>query len=171
MHGFSHVGLSTLDLDATRAFYEGVLGFPVVRYDIMEVEEGGRIRHAFFDCGNGAMIAFMEPRGVPGVPAAYDTSINRGLGVPDVFYHFAFAAESHEALLAKRAELIAKGVAVSPVVDHEGWVESIYLKDPNGLLLEYAWLSRALGPDDALEAVRIRFSLRQRSPVTDFRRE
>ena len=78
---------------------------------------------------------------------------------------------AHEARLAKRAELIAKGVAVSPVVDHEGWVESIYLKDPNGLLLEYAWLSRALGPDDALEAVRIRFSLRQRSPVTDFRRE
>ena len=90
------------------------------------------------------------------MPAAYDTSINRGIGVPDVFYHFAFAAESHEARLAKRAELIAKGVAVSPVVDHEGWVESIYLKDPNGLLLEYAWLSRALGPDDPLEAVRER---------------
>jgi hypothetical protein len=28
------------------------------------VEKGSRIRHAFFDCGNGAMIAFMEPRGV-----------------------------------------------------------------------------------------------------------
>ena len=29
--GFSHIGLSTLDLDKTRAFYEGVLGFkPVV---------------------------------------------------------------------------------------------------------------------------------------------
>jgi catechol 2,3-dioxygenase-like lactoylglutathione lyase family enzyme len=25
--GFSHLGLSTLDLDKTRAFYEGVLGF------------------------------------------------------------------------------------------------------------------------------------------------
>jgi catechol 2,3-dioxygenase-like lactoylglutathione lyase family enzyme len=29
--GLSHIGLSTLDLDKTRAFYEGVLGFkPVV---------------------------------------------------------------------------------------------------------------------------------------------
>ena len=29
--GFSHIGLSTLDLDKTREFYEGVLGFkPVV---------------------------------------------------------------------------------------------------------------------------------------------
>ena len=31
--GFSHIGLSTLDLDKTRAFYEGVLGFkPVVTW-------------------------------------------------------------------------------------------------------------------------------------------
>ena len=28
--GFSHIGLSTLDLDKTRAFYEGVLGFKPV---------------------------------------------------------------------------------------------------------------------------------------------
>ena len=34
--GWSHVGLSTLDLDRTRAFYEGVLGFPAVRCDILE---------------------------------------------------------------------------------------------------------------------------------------
>ena len=33
--GWSHVGLSTLDLDRTRAFYEGVLGFPAVRCDIL----------------------------------------------------------------------------------------------------------------------------------------
>jgi glyoxylase I family protein len=171
MNGFSHVGLSTLDLDATRAFYEGVLGFRAVRCDIMEFEEGGRIRHVFFDCGGGQMLAFMEPQGVPGVPAKYDTGINRGLGVPDAFYHFAFMVESHEALLAKRGELLAKGVAVSGVVDHDGWVESIYLKDPNGLLLEFAWQSRALDADDAVMAVRARVSLRGRSPVTDFRSE
>lgn len=34
--GWSHVGLSTLDLDRTRAFYEGVLGFPAVRWDTLE---------------------------------------------------------------------------------------------------------------------------------------
>ena len=66
--GCSHVGLSTLDLDATRAFYEDVLGFPAVRCDIIEFEEGGRIRHVFFDTGGGQLIAFMEPRGVPGFP-------------------------------------------------------------------------------------------------------
>jgi catechol 2,3-dioxygenase-like lactoylglutathione lyase family enzyme len=166
--GFSHVGLSTLDLDRTRAFWEGVLGFTPVRCDIMKVKEGGEIRHVFFDLGNGQLVAFMEPRGVPGVPAEYDAGINRGLGVPEAFYHFAFEVGSMVELEAKRAELLGKGVKVSPVVDHE-WMQSIYFKDPNGLLLEYAWWNRPLGADDAQMQVRYTISLRERSPVTDFR--
>ena len=105
---------------------------------------------------------------MPGIPAEYDAGINRGLGVPEAFYHFAFAVESVEALGAKRAELIAKGVRVTPVVDHE-WMKSIYLKDPNGLLLEFACQTRALGEDDARMQVRFTTSLAGRSPVTDFR--
>jgi catechol 2,3-dioxygenase-like lactoylglutathione lyase family enzyme len=166
--GFSHVGLSTLDLDATRAFYEGVLGFKVVRCDTMQIKEGGTIRHVFFDSGGGQLVAFMEPRGVPGIPVEYDAGINRGLGVPDMFYHFAFEVGSPADLEAKRAELIAKGVRVTPIVDHE-WMRSIYFKDPNGLLLEYACWMRELADDDARMQVRFTVSLRGRSPVTDFR--
>jgi catechol 2,3-dioxygenase-like lactoylglutathione lyase family enzyme len=155
--GFSHVGLSTLDLDRTRAFYEDVLGMKAVRCDTLEVKEGGRIRHVFFDAGDGQMIAFMEPRGVPGIPAEYHTDINRGLGVPDAFYHFAFDVDSVEALERRRAELIEKGVRVTPVVDH-GWMKSIYFRDPNGVMLEYACMLRALGEDDARMQVRGRIT-------------
>ena len=155
-------------MDRTRAFYEGVLGFKAVRCDIMRIKEGGQIRHVFFDTGQGQLIAFMEPRGVPGIPAEYDASINRGLGVPEAFYHFAFEVGSLEALEAKRAELIAKGVRVTPIVDHE-WMKSIYFKDPNGLMLEYACTTRELGEDDARMQVRFTVSFRERSPVTDFR--
>jgi catechol 2,3-dioxygenase-like lactoylglutathione lyase family enzyme len=91
---YSHVGLSTLDVDTTRAFYEDVLGLRAVRCDVLEVEEGRRIRHVFFDAGDGQLIAFMEPRGIAGIPAEYDAGINRGPGVPDAFYHFAFEVES-----------------------------------------------------------------------------
>src|SRR5260370_17247426 len=90
--GFSHIGLSTLDLDRTRDFYENVLGFKAVRCDVLRVKEGGQIRHIFFDTGRDQLIAFMEARGVPGVPAAYDAGINRGLGLPTVFYHSPFDA-------------------------------------------------------------------------------
>ena len=77
--GFSHIGLWTLDLDKTREFYEGILGFKPVRCDTIKVKEGGQIRHIFFDTGRDQLLAFMEARGVPGVPAEYDAGINRGL--------------------------------------------------------------------------------------------
>jgi len=134
--GFSHIGLSTLDLGKTREFYEDVLGFKPVVADTITVEEGGRLRHLFFDIGGGQLIAFLEPRGVPGIPADYDAGINRGLGVPLGFYHFAFEAGSPAGLARKRDELRAKAVAVTEIVDHQ-WAQSIYFKDPNGISLEY----------------------------------
>src|SRR2546429_9722835 len=107
--GFSHIGLSTLDLDKTRDFYENVLGFKPVRCDIIKVKEGGRIRHVFFDTGRDQLIAFMEARGVPGVPEGYDAGITRGLGVPSAFYHFAFEAGPGAGLLRERNEPVRTG--------------------------------------------------------------
>ena len=164
LHGVSHIGLSTLDLDTTRTFYESVLGFRLVTIEEIDLEEGGCICHAFFDCGDGELIRFMEPRRIQAVPAEYDTGINGGLGVPDWFYHLAFDAGSVQELHAKRSELIAKGVKVTPIVDHD-WILSIYFKDPNGLLLEYAAQTRA--PDSA--GRRITATLRRPSRITDFR--
>ena len=158
--GFSHIGLSTLDLDRTRDFYENVLGFKAVRCDVLRIKEGGRIRHIFFDTGHDQLIAFMEARGVPGVPAAYDAGINRGLGVPSVFYHFAFEAGSEAGLREKRDELRARGIDVTDVVDHD-WAQSIYFKDPNGVQLEYCCFTRALNADDARMQDRAEISVRR----------
>jgi catechol 2,3-dioxygenase-like lactoylglutathione lyase family enzyme len=158
--GFSHIGLSTLDLDRTRDFYERVLGFKAVRCDIIKVKEGGQIRHIFFDTGRDQLIAFMEARGVPGVPAEYDAGITRGLGVPSVFYHFAFEAGSEAGLEEKRNELIAKGIEVTEVVDHD-WAKSIYFKDPNGIQLEYCIFTRNLNDNDARLQDRFEISARR----------
>jgi catechol 2,3-dioxygenase-like lactoylglutathione lyase family enzyme len=146
--GFSHIGLSTLDLDKTHAFYEGVLGFEPVVADTIKVKEGGHLRHVFFDIGRDQLVAFLEPNGVPGVPPDYDAGINRGLGVPAGFYHFAFEAGSAAALAEKCDELRAKGVETTDIVDH-GWAQSIYFKDPNGMSLEYSCMMRKLTEDDA----------------------
>ncbi len=145
--GFSHIGLSTLDLDKTRDFYERVMGFKAVRCDILKLTEGGQIRHIFFDTGRDQLLAFMEPQGAAGIPADYDAGINDGLGVPGSFYHFAFEAGSETGLEAKREELMAQGVEVTDVVDHE-WAKSIYFKDPNGISLEYCCLTRDVGTED-----------------------
>lgn len=91
--GFNHIDLATKDMAATRAFYEGVLGFPAVRSDLIEREGGGRSEHVFFDCGAGQMIAFLY---VPSFPEQLDTSLSHGLGVRQGIYHFAFEAGSLE---------------------------------------------------------------------------
>jgi catechol 2,3-dioxygenase-like lactoylglutathione lyase family enzyme len=158
--GFSHIGLSTLDLDKTRDFYENVLGFRAARCDTIKVKEGGQIRHIFFDTGRDQLMAFMEAKEVPGIPAVYDAGINQGLGVPSVFYHFAFEAGSEAGLEEKRAELSAKGIDVTEVVDHD-WAKSIYFKDPNGLQLEYCCYTRDLNADDGRMQDRFEMSIRR----------
>ena len=157
--GFSHIGLCTLDLDKTRNFYENVLGFKPVRCDIIKVKEGGQIRHIFFDTGRDQLIAFMEARAIPGVPVEYDAGINRGLGLPNAFYHFAFEAGTEAGLAAKRQELLAQGVEVSEVVDHN-WSKSIYFKDPNGMQLEYCCLTREFVANDAVMQDRFETSVK-----------
>ena len=151
--GFSHIGLSTLDLDKTRDFYENILGFKPVRCDTIKVKEGGQIRHIFFDTGRDQLLAFMEAKGIPGVPVEYDAGINRGLRVPSAFYRFAFETGTEAALEEKRKELQDKGVEVSEVVDHD-WAKSIYFKDPNGMQMEYCCFTRDFTDEDAVMAER-----------------
>ncbi|MBM4267046.1 MAG: VOC family protein [Deltaproteobacteria bacterium] len=165
--GWSHISLATLDMNATRAFYEGILGFKAVRCDQIKVKEGGEIRHVFFDTGAGQLLAFMEPR-ITGGPTEFDGSLNRPLGMPDGVYHFAFEAGDEAELNARRADLIAKGVKVTPVVDHE-WAKSIYFKDPNGLMIEFSYITRDFTEDDGRMQPRFEMSLFDHSPITDFR--
>ena len=131
------------------SFYQGVLGFKPVVADTIKIEEGGHLRHVFFDVGHDQLIAFLEPHDVPDVPAELDAGINRGLGVPAGFYHFAFEAGSPAALADKRDELRAEDAEVTDIVDH-GWSRSIYFKDPNGPSLEYCCTVRNLTADDAI---------------------
>ncbi|MGD0073048.1 MAG: VOC family protein [Candidatus Binataceae bacterium] len=157
--GFSHIGLSTLDLNKTRDFWENVLGFKPVRCDIIKIKEGGEIRHIFFDTGRDQLVAFMEARDVPGVPVEYDAGINRGLGVPAAFYHFAFEAGTETGLEQKRQELTAKGVQVTEIVDHD-WAKSIYFRDPNGMSLEFCCYTRNFNGNDARMQDRFEMSIK-----------
>ena len=158
--GFSHIDLATTDMAATRAFYEGILGFPAVRCDRIGFEIGpGYSEHIFFDCGNGQMIAFASAEHSPRRwPESFDASLNKPLGLPRGVYHFAFEAGSVENLYELKAALEANGVAVRGVEDHEGWCRSIYFEDPNGLQLEYCCLTRELTEEDTRPDIRFRIS-------------
>jgi len=149
--GYSHVGLATHDMEATRAFYEGVLGFRLVAEQRTRVNEGGTVRLTYFDAGSEQFIVFMESRGVDGIPDDFDTSINRKLGVPLGMYHFAFKARSQEELDDWRRTLTGAGVEVSDTVDH-GYAKSIFFRDPNDLQLEFCYQVRPFEKSDLHQA-------------------
>lgn len=152
--GVHHLGLATLDIDRTIEFYTKILGWKVSWCDVLEPPEGGRIKHAFMDTGDGTLVAFMCPEKVPSIPQEFKTDINSAQNLPAAFYHFAFDCSSVKELEDKRAELIGKGVDVTPVVDHE-WCRSIYFNDPNGLLLEYCSTVREFNDDDKIMKHRV----------------
>jgi catechol 2,3-dioxygenase-like lactoylglutathione lyase family enzyme len=166
MAGFNHIDLGTRNMEGTRRFYEDVMRFPLARADLVEVEGEGRYRHFFFDVGNGQLLGFFSAEDIEGSPE-FDTGINRGLGVRDGTYHFAFEAESLDVLEAVKARLEGHGVEVRGPFDHEGWSKSIYFKDPNGLNLEYCHLTRAFTPEDARPVVRFRVDTKGRKTVLD----
>jgi len=153
--GYGHIGLATRDMDGTVAFYRDILGFPVVRYDHIEIDPKGSMRHVFLDCGNGQLISFLGPEQVDTIEP-WETGINEGLKTPRGFYHFAFAADGEEELLDRQADLIMKKVEVSPVLDHD-WSKSIYFDDPiNGLSLEFSTYTRPFNEDDRTLQTRFR---------------
>ena len=141
--GIHHIGLATHDMESTLDFYENVLGFPAVVCETIEPETGGAIRHAFFDVGDGELLAFMEANDIQGVAADFDAGINRGLGTGSGMYHFAFKVTDPSELATKRDQLVEKGLKVRGIVDH-GWCQSIYFRDPNYLQLEFCCLTTAL---------------------------
>ena len=162
LKGFSHVGLGTMDMDRTIAFYGGVLKFPIRRYDRLILEEGGTCRHIFFEAGRDQLISFLCPEGVPGIGDEVDTSLYRAvMGV-----HFAFEAGTVSGLRAWREQLLAHEIEVTDVIDHE-WCNSIYFNDPvNDLRLEFCAMVREFRSDDAVLTERETVSITAWRPAT-----
>jgi catechol 2,3-dioxygenase-like lactoylglutathione lyase family enzyme len=139
-----------------------VLGFPLVRADLVEIAGAGRMKHFFFDVGNGQLMGFMSGEDVNGYPKDFDAGINKGLGLMPGVYHFAFDAETENDLERIKQHLVSNGIEVHGPVDHEGWSKSIYFRDPNGLQLEVCHLLRAFDADDAVPRVRFRLEGRKK---------
>jgi catechol 2,3-dioxygenase-like lactoylglutathione lyase family enzyme len=146
-NGFSHVGVSTHDMDATIRFYETILGFPRIAENLTRVIEGGTLRQVNFDLGDGQYIVFMEPKGVRGIAADYDTGINGALGLPTGMYHFAFKVASLDELEVLRSKLLSHGLDASPIIDL-GTAKSVFLADPNNIQVELCCHVRPFGEAD-----------------------
>jgi catechol 2,3-dioxygenase-like lactoylglutathione lyase family enzyme len=148
MHGLNHLAFPTFDPVATIHFYAETLGLPLTQ--TMQVQAWGPqfqkdFVHFFFDIGNDDCIAFFyyfgqEPYRDRSLPPLLD------LGK-----HVALHVETAEALDEYQRRLERGGYAVDTRVMHET-VESIYVRDPNDILVEIARPLRPLVDADALDA-------------------
>jgi catechol 2,3-dioxygenase-like lactoylglutathione lyase family enzyme len=148
---FHHLAIATRDVKATHEFYTRAMGFTLAKVEVAPAGEGFA-KHLFYDSGGGELIAFWDFHD-PDLPAEWTSAISDGLGLPHWANHIAFAARDLADLDARRVRWLDFGVDVV-FVDH-GWCASIYANDPNGIMVEFCTTTRALGAQDAAEALRL----------------
>lgn len=125
--GLHHVTAIVADLARTTAFYRDTLGLSLVEEGENRDDPG--TRHFWFgDAAGtpGTLVSFME------YPTMAEATEGRGAA-----HHFAFTVGSTEELRAWRDYLSSRGIETSEIHDR-GRFHSIYLRDPDGNLLEIA---------------------------------
>ncbi len=121
-----HHAFVSSDLEATRKFYEDVVGLPL---SITWCEGDGdqAYCHAFFDLEDGSSLAFFQLAD----PAAAQAHLQAK--PTSAFYHVALnATQDVMDRVAQKAEEAGHEVMI---LDH-GYCSSLYLTDPDGLIVE-----------------------------------
>ena len=154
--GVSHIALAVQDMRATHDFYTDAMGFELVKVEIAPKENGFR-RHAFYSTGSATdqLIAFWDLASDPG-STGFQTDICRGHGLDWGTNHIAFQAQDADDLAKKKQHWIDLGLTVVEI-DH-GWVHSIYTDDPDGILVEFAYMTRAFTDAEIAEANELLFA-------------
>jgi catechol 2,3-dioxygenase-like lactoylglutathione lyase family enzyme len=129
-----HVAYTTRDPEATYEFYTKKLGMRLLRTENHR-QGDGYFRHFFFGMGEGEAIAFFQLDGV-GEEPDFKTEISTGLGLPPWANHIAFRLDTLEELETMTKQLHERGIPNIMQIDH-GWCTSIYMLDPNGIMVEF----------------------------------
>lgn len=129
-----HNAYVTKDQEATRAFYEDLIGLPLAATWSETDELFGAERvycHTFFELGDGSALAFFQ------FANEEDAKLFDPELAPSPFRHIALkvSAELQDAI-AKRLEDAAWKPEGTFVLEH-GYCRSLYTEDPNGLLVEF----------------------------------
>ncbi|MGV9867167.1 VOC family protein [Rhodococcus koreensis] len=165
--GINHLALVCRDMVETIRFYEGVLDMPLVK--TIDLPDSGQ--HFFFDIGNNNLLAFFwfpdndVPRAGTAAPASLPGAGDFSSDVSSM-NHVALTVPE-EKFEHYRDLLIARGLNVSEIMNHDYskwqmsrrnhenvWLRSMYFFDPNGVLLEFACLTKKFTDADVSHSPR-----------------
>jgi glyoxylase I family protein len=127
-----HTAYVTKDLEATRHFYEDILGIPLAATWCETDFLFGKDRtycHCFFELGDKSCLAFFQFAD-PEDQALFDPEL-----APSPFRHIALNVDQEtQAELERRIE--AAGLEGGYTLEH-GYCRSVYVTDPNGMIVEF----------------------------------
>jgi glyoxylase I family protein len=140
-----HNAFVTKDQGATRAFYEDILGFPLVATWAESDELFGAVRtycHTFFGLADGSALAFFQ------FADERDQALFGPEMPPSPFVHVALNVDAAtQAAVASRLATAGYRAPETYVLEH-GYCRSLYVKDPNGMIVELTCdAPEALGVD------------------------
>ncbi len=129
-----HTAYVTKDMEATRKFYEEVIGLPLIATWSESDELFGSMRtycHCFFGLGDGGALAFFQfanPR----------DQEEFGPKMPfSPFHHIALNVDAEtQKGIEERIKLAGYKEPQTYVLEH-GYCRSVYISDPNGMILEF----------------------------------
>lgn len=140
-----HTAYVSKDLEKTRAFYEEIIGLPLIATWCEADELFGEVRtycHCFFGLEDGSALAFFQ------FANERDQALFGPPMPPSPFHHIALAVDP-ETQRAVEARLEAAGYrAPDTYVLEHGYCRSVYVTDPNGMIVELTHDSpSAVGPE------------------------
>jgi glyoxylase I family protein len=129
-----HNAYVTRDQEKTRKFYEEVIGLPLVATWCESDELFGKVRtyvHTFFELGDGGALAFFQFAD----PKDQEEFGPRMPATP--FHHIALKVD-RDTQAAIEGGIARAGIKPPDtyVLEH-GYCRSVYVNDPNGLILEF----------------------------------
>jgi glyoxalase family protein len=140
IRGIHHITLICTSVDRSVAFYRDVLGLRLVKQTVNQDDPNAR--HFYFGDAEGrpgTVITCME------YPQMEGGAVGRGST-----HHFALLVESAEELEGWRQYLESRGVGCTGVLDRR-YFRSIYLRDPDGHIIEIATRGPGFAVDEPAE--------------------
>lgn len=137
-----HHAFMAKDMEATRHFYEDILGMPLIgtwveRINPMTGEKDNYV-HTFFEMNDGSCLAFFQFKNQD---STLTQSINKFTDINPFSHHIALTVDGKETVQYFKQRLADAGVPAFET-DH-GYCYSIYFHDPNGLQVELTTLVSA----------------------------
>jgi glyoxylase I family protein len=138
--GLHHVTVLCRDVERSLDFYRNLLGMRLVKQTVNEDDRAAR--HLFFgdeEGRPGTIVTCLE------YPELDEGTVGRGST-----HHFALAVETEEELAAWRDYLRSRSIPCTDVMDRT-YFKSLYLRDPDGHIVELATAGPGLTADEPLE--------------------